>query len=420
MVPKMDDRDKTKEQLIEEIRALRQQIGKLETSKEVSQAANEEIQPGNAGNSELDQTSSEVNSELDQIFNTAADGMWVIDKNFTVTRVNETLLKMSGRSRDEVVCKKCYETFGGDLCHTVECPLTKIFSGEKRVECDAEKEGRDGVRVPCIVTATPFRGTNGELLGIVEDFKDISERKLTEKELAQRAQELARSNADLQQFAYVASHDLQEPLRMVASYVQLLARRYKGQLDADADDFINYAVDGANRMQILINDLLAYSRVGTQGREFKPTECTAVLEEAIANLQTAVKESGAVITHNSLPTVMADGPQLLQLFQNLVGNAIKFHGQEPPRIHVSAEPEEAGWVFSVRDNGLGIDPAYKERIFVIFQRLHGKTEYPGTGIGLAICKKIVERHGGRIWVESEVGKGATFHFTIPDELPRQP
>ena len=356
-----------------------------------------------------------INAEIDQIFNTAADGMRVVDKNFNVLRINETLSNLLDMSEDEVVGKKCYETFRGSLCHTADCPLTKIFNGDARVECDAEKERKDGTKIPCIVTATPFRGSNGELLGIVEDFKDITERKRMEDSLDQRVKELARSNAELQQFAYVASHDLQEPLRMVASYVQLLARRYKGKLDSDADDFINYAVDGANRMQGLINDLLAYSRVGTHGLDFEQTDCTAVLDQAVANLQEGVKENKAIITHTAMPTVMADAPQLVQLFQNLISNAIKFHGQEPPRIHISAEPKNAEWVFSVRDNGIGIDPQYKERIFVIFQRLHSQTNYSGTGIGLAICKKVVERHCGRIWVESEAGKGATLYFTIPNK-----
>jgi signal transduction histidine kinase len=225
--------------------------------------------------------------------------------------------------------------------------------------------------------------------------------------------ELARSNSDLQQFAYVASHDLQEPLRMVASYTQLLAKRYKGKLDEDADEFIAYAVNGANRMQALIQDLLAFSRVDRQGQQFERTPVEMLLSYALDNLKAAVDESRAVVSHDPLPEVLADERQVLHVLQNLLSNAIKFRGPEPPLIHVSAERHGEEWLFSVRDNGIGIDPQYRDRIFVIFQRLHTNAEYPGTGIGLSLCKKIVERHGGRMWMESQPGQGATFYFTLP-------
>ena len=225
--------------------------------------------------------------------------------------------------------------------------------------------------------------------------------------------ELARSNSDLQQFAYVASHDLQEPLRMVASYTQLLAKRYKGKLDQDADEFIAFAVNGASRMQALIQDLLAFSRVDRQSQHFEPTSAETLLGYALDNLKGAIEESKAVVTHDPLPTVMADERQLLHVLQNLLSNAIKFKGPQIPRIHLSAERREKEWVFSLRDNGIGIDPQYSERIFVLFQRLHTNAEYPGTGIGLALCKKIVERHGGRIWMESQLGQGTIFYFTLP-------
>jgi signal transduction histidine kinase len=234
------------------------------------------------------------------------------------------------------------------------------------------------------------------------------------QQLSATATDLARSNTELEQFAYVASHDLQEPLRMVSSYLQLLQRKYQGQLDASADKYIAYAVDGAARMQRMINDLLAYSRVMTRGKAPVATDCERAWSDALANLERRIQENAAVVTHDPLPTVQADASQLIQVFQNLIGNAIKYHGAETPRIHGSAQRQPGHWLFSVRDNGIGIEPQYFERVFVIFQRLHGKEEYSGTGIGLAVCKKIVERHGGTIWVESQYGAGSTFYFTIPD------
>jgi len=264
----------------------------------------------------------------------------------------------------------------------------------------------------------------GRFAGVLSEaytrLEDITERNRAQEQLERYAAELERSNEDLQRFAYVASHDLQEPLRMVTSYVQLLERRYKGELDADADEFIGYAVDGAVRMQTLLNDLLAYSRVGTHGRPFESTDCGALLDETLIDLKVAIEESGAEVTREPLPTVQADTTQLGQVFQNLIGNAIKFRStDERPKVYVGAVRRKGEWAFAVRDNGIGIDPEQAERIFLIFQRLHTRNAYAGTGIGLAICKKIVERHGGRIWVESESGKGTTFHFTIPDreEVP---
>ncbi len=244
-------------------------------------------------------------------------------------------------------------------------------------------------------------------------MRDITERKLAMEKLLLLNKELERSNNELQQFAYIASHDLQEPLRMVTSYMQLLSERYKGRLDSNADEFIAYAVDGATRMKSLIEALLAYSRVGTQGKEFESIECEAILKQALNNLQMALKDKKAEVTHDPLPTIMADRQQIVQLFQNLVGNAIKFHNEQSPRIHVSAVLKDKEWIFSVQDNGIGIAPEYSERIFTIFQRLHGREEYAGSGIGLSICRKIIERHGGRIWCESQPEKGTTFYFTLP-------
>jgi len=245
--------------------------------------------------------------------------------------------------------------------------------------------------------------------------------KRADEALAQKADELQRSNLELKQFAYVASHDLQEPLRNLVSCVQLLEKKFKEQLGAEADKYIGYAVDSAARMQALIEALLAYSRLGTLAKPFKLVDCQKVLKLSLANLRTAISESEAAITHDSLPKLMADETQMLQLFQNLLGNAIKFRAGPGPKIHVSAAMRDTEWLFTVQDNGIGIEKDYSDRIFSIFQRLHTRAEYEGTGIGLAIAKKIVERHGGRIWVESEYGKGSTFHFTIPGlESDQQP
>jgi light-regulated signal transduction histidine kinase (bacteriophytochrome) len=258
---------------------------------------------------------------------------------------------------------------------------------------------------------SPLESAEGVL--VTAAIRNITTRKRAESHLLQKVEELNRSNEELQQFANIASHDLQEPLRMVASYTQLLSRRYKGKLDADADEFIAFAVDGASRMQRLIHDLLAYSRVGTKGKELLDTPSEDALKAALLNLRGAIEESGALVTHDPLPRVIADEMQLTQLFQNLVGNAIKYQRSEIPKVHISAATNgEENWTFAVRDNGLGIDPQYFEKIFGMFQRLHKREEFAGTGIGLAICKKIVERHGGKISVESQPGQGSTFCFTL--------
>jgi signal transduction histidine kinase len=242
-------------------------------------------------------------------------------------------------------------------------------------------------------------------------------RRIAEGNLARKVEELAQSNSDLEQFAYVASHDLQEPLRMVTAYTQLLGERYRGKLDETADKYIAYASEGALRMQTLIQDLLAFSRIGRRVSAGKPTDCNAAMTEVIMSMEAAIGESHAVVTYAVLPVVWSEGSQMTQLFQNLIGNAIKFRGQDPPNISVQAEKTGEQWLFSVSDNGIGIAPEHIENIFVVFQRLHTRAEYPGNGIGLAICKKIVERCGGKIWVESKVGQGSTFKFTLPCEAP---
>jgi PAS domain S-box-containing protein len=271
---------------------------------------------------------------------------------------------------------------------------------------------KDGTIFPGEMSSAFFRDKNGNVKTSMI-IRDITERKMADKVLKLKLEELSRSNEELEQFAYVSSHDLQEPLRMISSYLQLLQRRYKGNIDEKADKYIYFAVDGAARMQVLINDLLEFSRVTTKAREPEPTDSKLVLDQVLSNLDLYIQQNKATVSYCSLPEVIADSTQLAQVFQNLIANGIKFHDGKAPQISISARKKESEWVFSVKDNGIGFDPQYSEKIFEVFKRLHKKEEYPGTGIGLSICKKIIERHGGRIWAESELGKGSTFYFTLP-------
>jgi PAS domain S-box-containing protein len=284
--------------------------------------------------------------------------------------------------------------------------LSRALAGEVFAGLEAKRRRKDGTLRDVLVSTAPLRDALGTIRGNISIIADVTERKRAEEQLKE-------AHSDLRQFSYVASHDLQEPLRSIASFTQLLAKRYRGRLDADADDFIDFIVEGASRMQTLIDDLLAYSRVGTHGKSFARVDCEEILSRALANLRAAVAESGAVVTHDPLPAVGGDGSQLVQLFQNLLSNAVKFRKNDVPRIHVSVKMDGSEWTFGVEDNGIGIDPRHADRVFTVFQRLHTRREYPGTGIGLAVCKRIVERHGGRIWVESLPGEGSTFRFTIP-------
>ncbi len=320
---------------------------------------------------------------------------------------------MLGYRPDEMIGRPVWE-FIVDADSSRRAFTAKI-GGEKTIGGAFERTYRrkDGTNLPVTVEDRPVRDSEGGIVSIRSTIQDITERKRAEAALARRTAELARSNAELEQFAYVVSHDLNEPLRMVTSYLQLIESRYKGQLDSDADEFISFAVDGARRMQRLIKDLLAYSRIQRRGRPFASTELDGVLKRVLLDLAVAIGENEAEITHDPLPTIEADEMQMGQLLQNLICNAIKFRRDERPRIHVGCEDKGDFYAFSVRDNGIGIAEDQRGRIFDVFQRLHPTEEYPGTGIGLAICRRIVERHGGRIWIESEPGKGSTFLFRLP-------
>jgi len=348
----------------------------------------------------------------------APDAMVVVNQVGEIVLLNVQVEKQFGYRRDELLGQKVKNIIPEGFAERLIADGTRTAAEAlaQQIGTGIELIGRrkDGSEFPIEIMLSPLESPEGIL--VTAAIRNITERKRAEQHLVKTVAELNRSNDELQQFAYVASHDLQEPLRMVASYTQLLAERYKGRLDSDADEFIAYAVDGSNRMQVLIQDLLAYSRAGTNGKALRKISSDNALTEALANLRATIQESGAVVTHDSLPLITTDGTQLAQIFQNLVGNAIKYRSAAVPNVHISAVKNGGNeWIFSVRDNGLGIDPQYFDRIFVLFQRLHGQTEFKGTGIGLAICKKMLERLGGRIWVESQPEKGSTFHFALPEK-----
>ena len=349
---------------------------------------------------------------LAQVFESNLEAVIIADVKGRVLHVNKSVANITGRASDALVGKPLQNLLA-ELEPTLYQDVWTTVIGGGQWQGEIWLRNAEGEDYLAWMNMNAVKNEIGKVTQVITEFSDITAFKETQEALAKRTEELANSNRELEQFAYVASHDLQEPLRMVASYTQLLARRYKDKLDQDANEFIGYAVDGATRMQALIIDLLTMSRIGTHGKQMEACETSAGLERAISNLRLAIEESGAVITRDPMPRLDADLSQLTQLFQNLIGNGIKFRGETSPIIHVGAEKKEGEWLFSVRDNGIGIAPDFFERIFIIFQRLHGKHEYPGTGIGLSVCKKIVERHGGKIWIESEVGKGTVFYFTLP-------
>ena len=352
----------------------------------------------------------------------APDAMVVVNVAGEIVLLNVRAEKEFGYSRDELLGQKVKDIIPEGFAERIIADGTRSAAEAlaQQIGTGIELIGRrkDGSEFPIELMLSPLESAEGIL--VTAAIRDISVRKNSDEHLVKTVKELKRSNDELQQFAYVSSHDLQEPLRMVSSYTQLLAKRYKGRLDPDADEFIAFAVDGCNRMQGLIQDLLAYSRAGSNGagsngKELREISSEDALKVALTNLRAAVEQSGALVTHDSLPVIKTDETQLTQIFQNLVGNAIKYRRAESPQVHISASKNAGNeWIFSVRDNGLGIAPQYFDRIFILFQRLHGRDEFEGTGIGLAICKKLLERLGGRIWVESQPEKGSTFYVALPE------
>jgi PAS domain S-box-containing protein len=360
--------------------------------------------------------STESEAKYRGLLEAAPDAMVIADEQGLIVLVNAQTESLFGYHRHELVGQSVEMLVPQSFraAHSQQRQGYTANPHKRIMDRGVELRGlrRDGSEFPAEIGLSPLETADGIL--VTAAIRDISLRKKSEEQLMRTMDELQRSNDDLQQFAYVASHDLQEPLRMVASYTQLIASRYQGKLDADADEFIAFAVDGCNRMQVLIQDLLAYSRAGTDGKTLREVSSEETLLAALANLDLTLEKSGAIVTHDLLPTIMTDETQLRQVLQNLIGNAIKYRGAEAPQVHVSAKNDAKQWIFSVRDNGLGIDPKHFERIFILFQRLHGRNEFEGTGIGLAICKKILERLGGRIWVESQLGRGSTFFFALPE------
>lgn len=372
----------------------------LQVTTEELLAANEDLKLASAYNHSL------IKASLDPLVTIGPDGK--------ITDANHSTEAVTGYSRNELIGTDFSDYFTES--DKAREGYQQVFLKRSVRDYPLEIQHKNGHVTPVLYNASVYHDESGNVIGVFAAARDITEIKKASKQLKELIEELKHSNEELQQFAYVSSHDLQEPLRTIASFTQLLQRRYKGKLDCDADEFMDYIVDASKRMKDLINDLLEYSRVGSKGKEFEPTKLEEVLEDTLFNLKVSITECNAEITSDPLPEIMADKNQLILLFQNLIGNAIKFKKEdEHPTIHISARNDEKNgeYVFSVTDNGIGIDPQYAERIFVIFQRLHTRNEYSGTGIGLAICKKIVERHGGKIWVESELGKGSTFYFTIP-------
>jgi PAS domain S-box-containing protein len=350
---------------------------------------------------------------LANIVESSNDAIGTISLEGIITSWNKGAEQIYGYSAEEVL-GKTVSILAPSYLDEETIKLSKMVKkGKMFHQFETLRIRKDGKIINVSINLSPVFDASAKLTATSFITRDVTELKEAEKMLKLKLEELRRSNEELEQFAYVSSHDLQEPLRMISSYLQLLQRRYQGKIDEKADKYIYFAVDGAARMQVLINDLLEFSRVTTRAGEPEPIDSELVLKQSLSNLDLYIKQNRATVSHDTLPEVMADSTQLAQVFQNLIANGIKFHGEEAPQIRISAERKTNEWLFSVQDNGIGIDPQYSDKIFEVFKRLHNKEEYPGTGIGLAVCKKIVERHGGRIWVESELGKGSTFYFTLP-------
>jgi PAS domain S-box-containing protein len=399
----------------------------------------------------------EVHEHLAAVVESSDDGIVSMTLDGTITAWNRGAEKLFGYTSTEALGKTLRMLLPPERANEESDILTRIARGERIDNFDVVRVRKDGKRIDISATISPIKDSSGTIVGASKIAHDITEHKLAQHEIQrlsnemesrnaklttqatalrrahdelelrvnERTEELAganqvleRSNIELQQFAYIASHDLQSPLRSISGFVQLLKLEYEGKLDEQADDWICRTVQAIEQMQTMIRDVLAYSRVDSRSRPFAPTPFLDVFNDAVTLLESSIYDAGGQVTCGKLPVVMGDQSQLVQLMQNLIGNGLKYHGAKSPHVHVSAEHNGNEWTFSVRDNGIGIDPKYYERIFEIFKRLHDQKEYPGTGIGLAVCRRVVARHGGRIWLESEAGHGSVFHFTLPEGTER--
>jgi PAS domain S-box-containing protein len=359
----------------------------------------------------------ESQQQLQAILDNSPAVIFVVDKQNRHLLSNRSYENLLSTTNKQLIGKSIYDVWGAEFADAYATVNKQVLDQCLSIETEEVAPLEDGLHT-YLVNKFPLLDANGVPYAVCGISTDITERKRTEQKLEQLTTDLKRSNQELEQFAYVASHDLQEPLRAITGFTQLLRQDYQNQLDESAQEYMSYIVDGATRMRQLIQDLLTYCRLGTDHQEFLPIDCNAVVRQAIANLEVAIADSNATVTHESLPTIKANKTQLIQLFQNLISNAVKFRHDEPPQVHIYAQLRNQEWLFCVRDNGIGIESKYLTRIFDVFKRLHSRTEFSGTGIGLAICKKIIERHGGSIWAESQPGLGTTFYFKIPLTPPQ--
>jgi PAS domain S-box-containing protein len=409
----MKNHDKTRTQLVNELVILRKEIAEFKISEAQRKKAEDLLKKVVTKSERAYETMKESETRYRRLFETAQDGILILDgQTGQITDVNPFLINMLGYSHKELLRKQLWEigTFQ-DIASSQAAFSELQDKGYIRYE-DLPLETKGGSKMNVEFVSNVYLVNGNKVIQC--NIRDITKRKKAESKLSYLTDNLKRSNTDLQQFAYAASHDLQAPLRNIEGFVKLFERRYRKQFDEKADELIDFIIEGVIDMQSLISDLLEYSQIETKGKKFKLVDSSLSVAQAMADVESFIEETGAEVSYDDpLPKVLADKSQLRRLFQNLIGNALKFRSKRNPKVNISAQQKDKKWLFSVSDNGIGMEPKDTERIFNAFQRLHGKTEYPGTGIGLALCKKIVERHGGSIWVESEFGKGSTFYFTIP-------